>query len=86
MLDRNNGTISFEKGNLIHIIHVILQILRQLRAFGAHQRFQIATKNCGSLLDYLLSLLYQLPYYIIIFLTVCVYPPTRNSREGPLLR
>ena len=36
--------------------------------------------------DYLLSLLYQLPYNIIIFLTVCVYPPTRNSREGPLLR
>ena len=30
----------------------------------------------------LLSLLYQLRYYIIIFLTVCIYPLTRNSREG----
>ena len=47
---------------------------------------KFATKNCGSLLDYLLSLLYQLPYNIIIFLTVRVYPPMRNSREGPLLR
>ena len=31
----------------------------------------------------MLSLLYQLPYYIIIFLTVCIYPLTRNSRDGP---
>ena len=37
---------------------------------------KFATKHWGSLLEYLLSLLYQLPYYIIIFLTVCIYPLT----------
>ena len=33
------GTISFEKGNLFHVIHIILPILRQFRAFGANQVF-----------------------------------------------
>ena len=41
-----------------------------------------ATKKIADLL----SLLYQSPYYIIILLTECIYPPTRNSREGPLIR
>ena len=48
---------------------------------------KFATKNCGSLLEYVLSILDQLPYYIIIiFLTVFIYPPTINSREQPLLK
>ena len=34
----------------------------------------------------LLSLLYQSPYYVIILLTVGIYPSTRNSTEGPLIR
>ena len=33
------GTISIGKGNLIHVIHIILPILRQFGAFGADQRF-----------------------------------------------
>ena len=33
------GPISVEKGNLFHVIHIILPILRQFRAFGAHQGF-----------------------------------------------
>ena len=46
---------------------------------------KFATKNYGLLLGYVLSILYQLPYYIIIILlTVCIYPPTRNSRERTL--
>ena len=76
---RKKGTISFEKGNLFHVIHIILPILRQFRAFGAHQRI---IKICNKKIADLLSLLYQLRYYIIIFLTVCIYPLTRNSREG----
>ena len=76
---RKKGTISFEKGNLFHVIHIILPILRQFRAFGARQRlWKFATKKIADLL----SLLYQWRYYIIIFLTVCIYPLTRNSREG----
>ena len=31
--------ISFEKGNSFHVIHIILPILHQFRAFGAHQGF-----------------------------------------------
>ena len=80
---RKKGTISFEKGNLFHVIHIILPILRQFRAFGAHQRI---IKICNKKIADLLSLQYELLYYIIIFLTVCIYPPTRNSREGPLPR
>ena len=32
-------TISFEKGKLFHAIHIILPILRQFRAFGAHHGY-----------------------------------------------
>ena len=63
ILDRKNGTISFEKGSLFHVIHIILPILRQFRAFGAHQRF---TKICDKTLRittwvfaFSLSLVYQ---------------------------
>ena len=33
------GPISFEKRNLFHVIPIILPILRQIRAFEAHQGF-----------------------------------------------
>ena len=39
ILYRKKGPISFEKGNLFHVIHIILPILRQFRAFEAHQGF-----------------------------------------------
>ena len=66
MLDRNNGTISFEKGNLIHVIHVILQILRQLRAFGAHQR--LGFKLQQKIVDHYLTIcfLFYINYLIIL--------------------
>ena len=35
--DWKKVTTSFEKENLFHVIHIILPILRQFRAFGAHQ-------------------------------------------------
>ena len=36
--DQKRGAIScLEKGNLFHVIHIILPILRQFRAFGTFQ-------------------------------------------------
>ena len=72
--DWKKGTISFEKGNLFHVISIILPVLVQFRVY----------QNLQQKVADLLSQFYI--NYHIIFLTVCIYPPTRNSREGPVLR
>ena len=62
------------EGNLFHVINIILPVLVQFRV-------------CQHLQQKVADLLSQFYInYLIIFITVSIYPPTRNSWEGPLLR
>ena len=62
--DWKKVTISFEKENLFRVVHSILPILDQFRAFGAHHGYiKLFNKNCRFAFSFIsIALLY---YYFI---------------------